>query len=457
MTNPGKDTKELESKPTQARKPFAESDQAIAALKQRVEQEPDNAAAHRNLAYLLIESDQSPTALRHFNRAIALDPTNEQTTNDAEFLQQLLHPLGPDAQTRDWPSNPMGKIRIRHRGDWPMHRSGWTIGIDALRPLHNREGVLLDTFLEDLFAWQHKSSRVRSHAELLDMLHRGEFHYLATSEERGVTPFVEPWVGFFHNPPNMPSWFHGDESPQSILARPVMQRSMAHCRGLFTLSEYHAEWLRSQTDLPVSALVHPTEIPEVQFAMDAFDENPEKKIVQVGWWLRQQSAIYQLPVWAGNPMGYRKVRLKPKFFENAYTYLDELLELEIQHLNIELDDRNLTVAEHVSDVEYDHLLQKNILFVSLFDASANNTVIESIARSTPILINRHPASIEYLGDDYPLFYDNLTDAAAKSLDRGRIEAAHRFLKEAPVREKLSPEYFRASFMESEVYSLLEVS
>ena len=60
-------------------------------------------------------------------------------------------------------------------------------------------------------------------------------------------------------------------------------------------------------------------------------------------------------------------------------------------------------------------------------ASANNVVLECIARATPILINRHPAVVEYLGLNYPLFYDDPNEIP-RLLDDKKIHEAHHYLK-----------------------------
>src|SRR5690606_7872055 len=77
-----------------------------------------------------------------------------------------------------------------------------------------------------------------------------------------------------------------------------------HCVGLFTLSEYLRQWLAQRVAVPVSSLVHPTEIPKVRFSPEAFLANPQPSVIQIGWWLRRLHSIYQLQ--AGP---YRKVML----------------------------------------------------------------------------------------------------------------------------------------------------
>ncbi len=100
------------------------------------------------------------------------------------------------------------------------------------------------------------------------------------------------------------------------------------------------------------------------------------------------------------------------------------------------------------------MLADNIVFVELYDASANNAVLECLARATPLLINPLPAVVEYLGQDYPLYFTSLAEAADKAQDSSYIYAAHEYLKTCLTRQKLSGDYFRRSFIESEVYNLI---
>jgi hypothetical protein len=46
---------------------------------------------------------------------------------------------------------------------------------------------------------------------------------------------------------------------------------------------------------------------------------------------------------------------------------------------------------------------------NLEDANAHNTIVECIKFNTPIIINKLPAVVEYLGEDYPLYYKNVDE------------------------------------------------
>jgi hypothetical protein len=304
--------------------------------------------------------------------------------------------------------------------DFGRHRSGWIFAVRNLKVLHNPHGVLLDSFIERTFSWH----------------------------PQGIKPHLRPWIGFIHVPPQIPGWFSHKQTIEVIFNSEAWKESLPHCRGLFTLSAYHRKYLEGILDIPVNNLLFPTEISHLKWNWDKFTANKEKKIVQVGWWLRKLHAIYQLPL---PKKQYEKI-----FLSVGHKNLPQLLEKEREILLNEgtFVDEMYETAEtvsYLSDHEYDRLLAENIVFVFLYDASANNTVIECIARNTPILINPLEAVKEYLGDDYPLYYNSLEEAAEKALDLDLIYKTHRYLIDHPIKPKLTGKYFLTSFADSQIY------
>ena len=72
---------------------------------------------------------------------------------------------------------------------------------------------------------------------------------------------------------------------------------------------------------------------------------------------------------------------------------------------------------------------------------ANNAVVECIVRNTPLVVNRLPALEEYLGKDYPLFFDRIEDATGLfAVDK--ILTGHTYLKGLDKRP-FTDEYFRS--------------
>jgi hypothetical protein len=427
-------------------------DVAAVHLDRALASAPDDPEAHQWTAYLRIRHGAPSDAVEHLRLAAAAAEAGSHLHDELAVLLDLAG-CPPEV---DLPVNPEGRLRFRSRYRRRHHRSGWQYAVGALEPLHNPDGVLFESFLEDPFAWQHPRPGVRTGPELLAAFRSRAHEDRVTSEERGIVPFREPWIGFVHNPPNMPPWFHGDDAPQTLLAKDIWRESASHCLGLFALSEYLGDWLRTATGKPVSTVLHPTETPQVVFDFDRFVANPRKFVVQVGWWLRRQCAIDRLPlVDDNNPLGIRKLRLVPGFGPTASVHVDQLRRLEAR-LEGPLDPSTGPVLErdHLPDDEYDVLLAENICFVDLYDASANNAVIECLVRATPILVNPLPAVREYLGNDYPLYYDDLHQAAAMALDLGRLRAAHEHLAASPLRNHLDAATFRRAVENSEIYRRL---
>lgn len=205
--------------------------------------------------------------------------------------------------------------------------------------------------------------------------------------------------------------------------------------------------------MPVNSLIHPTEFPERRWCWDDFTRNREKKVIQVGWWIRKLHSIFRLD--SGH---YQKVWLpvyKSKMIGDLMN--KEQVLLIKQGLYTRKMYSTVDVREFLPNDEYDVLLSENVVFLDLYDASANNTIIECIARGTPVLVNPLEAVVEYLGKNYPLFFNSLTEAADKLKDESLIKRAHEYLLECETRSKLDGNYFRSSFEQSSIYQSLALA
>ncbi len=322
--------------------------------------------------------------------------------------------------------NPAGKINFGSQWSFKDHRSGWPMVLDKLAALHNPCGVLFDGFIDQTFGW-----------------------YRQNASNKGEIPYTTPWVGVMHNPPGMPEYFDYMASPQMILESPFMKESLSYCCGLFVFSEYMKSWLKHNVDCPVEALVHPTETPDMLFNWDHYVSNQEKKVIQLGYWLRKMHSIKHLDadgfkkVW---PIVHDYAERKRKNEANA---IDIYNEFGLEHIG------DYEEWDRVSNSEYDYLLSENIAFLDLYDSSANNAVIECIVRNTPLLVNKLPAVVEYLGEDYPFYFETLYEAGQKIRDNDLIEDTYHYLT-ALDKSKLDPADFLEAFVESEIYKNLPV-
>ena len=108
-------------------------------------------------------------------------------------------------------------------------------------------------------------------------------------------------------------------------------------------------------------------------------------------------------------------------------------------------ESKVELIEKLEDNDYDKLLSENLVFLKLFDASAVNTIIECIVRNTPVLVNKIPSVIEYLGEEYPFYYETNFEAGRKATDMNAIRDAYYYLKNMD-KSKFRIKYFLEELM-----------
>lgn len=297
------------------------------------------------------------------------------------------------------------KISISNQEHWSHHRSGWPYVLNYLtKYLHIDGGTEFIGYLDG--------------------------HFRGNPDGKFI--IKNKWVGVLHNTPNSPEFIR-QRHPRiydlkSFANSKDWRNNKSTCAGIIVFSDYSANHLRNQIDADVVKLIHPTKESDINFDFNSFVKSG--KILHLGHWLRNYEAFIDIK------SSRSKILIKP--FEN----------LDIPHNN------NIKVLEHVSNDEYDKLLSENIVFLNLYDSSVNNVVLECIERSTPIVINRLPPLEEYLGVDYPLFYDTIDEAEYLLHDMDQIKLANKYLSELEIRSKLSIYYFIESIIKSKIYQKL---
>lgn len=395
-----------------------------------------------------------------------------------------------------------------------VHRSGWDYVCFNLFTFQDPcAEEIFDTYLDETFGWRYEVLR-----------------------DAGKIPYTKPWRGILHHTPEEQ---FSENNLVRQFKRAAWRESLKHCRGLITLSEHLAKWVRVQlvsigfSHVEVHHLKHPTQFPfkeEEMFSFCHLDESIPKKVVQVGGWLRNTYAIFDLPV--VSYCGFRKCALKGKGMDHYYLTHEQFKELSnnlanawdtqviqrkndnhgqnngnhesghmtgggyktppkhhgkktghpespesvhdespsclvdsdrytpfgqnsakklnnvpnvpmhiLQHISpyimgarqaalegLKKRHQSVTMLDFVTNEAYDTLLAESIVFINLVDASACNTILECIARATPILVNPLPAVVEYLGVDYPLYYTEIDEAAYLLTKRDKLEEAHQYLK-----------------------------
>ena len=242
------------------------------------------------------------------------------------------------------------------------------------------------------------------------------------------TELNNKWFGIVHCTENTPPYLDCVNTSNLFKQNSHFLKQIHNCLFLIGLSPNVVSYLKRKLsnvniNVDVYLLNHPIDTEEniPMFSIDKFIKNHNKKIIQIGQQLRKVTSIYRLKI----KNDYKKLWLTgtKDFDKLTKLFLQECAYLRIK--NIKINDVEMKYTD--TFLEYDNLLVENIVFIDLFDAAANNTILECILRRTPIIINRLPATVYYLGEDYPLFFKDINEVP-DLLTRENIVNAHEYLK-----------------------------
>lgn len=277
-----------------------------------------------------------------------------------------------------------------------QHRSGWPYCLEQLQPLFNPQSpVLFDDFIERTFLYR-----------------KSKFNRV----------YQQPWVGVMHHPPDLPRWYMQYMTTDALFRNTCWQQSLCNLKLLIVLSDNVKQWWKTQhPDIPCVTIKHPTGLPLLEWSPAAFQAHPKPILMQVGWFLRNPLVIHHVEV--GDR--FHKIKLIASDMDNYVIPRCRKYYAE-QHPNRKKHD-DVQLIGWVPHDEYDVRMSEAVVLMEVISAAANNTVVECIIRNTPLCINRHPGPVCYLGNDYPLFYDDF-DEINDLLTIENILAAHQYLK-----------------------------
>ena len=269
------------------------------------------------------------------------------------------------------------------------HRSGWPFAVDAMRSIHSgRASLLLDDFVEQTWVYSQRTKPIR-----------------------------QPWAGIVHHPPNPPQWTRRQDRLDQLHTLPGFAESMPQLRLAICLSKYVADWIEANWQVPTAVVKHPTEIPETKWQPNEWLRH--RRLLQGGWYLRNVRLIHQV---ATDQHRTRLMPRRPAMIEHEANCHREFSGRR------EHNPGDVLELDYIDNDGFDYLLGRAVVCMEVLDASANNVTIECLARNTPLIVNRHPAVVEYLGPDYPLYFDHVRDIAKMISNEGLILSAHEYLR-----------------------------
>jgi hypothetical protein len=284
-----------------------------------------------------------------------------------------------------------------------VHRHGWKYVVDNISSRissYNPDLIKLDLYVDRTFHWNREA-----------MI------------EAGIIPYKTPWIGIIHHT------LYQDQSGYNciqLLKCKEFTDSLLTCRGLIVLSKYlrnnlYKLAMMNNIILPkVYFIKHPT-----YFVDDSklWKYGPWKfnswkgEVIQIGSWMRDIKAIYDINYSKKYALIGKKMEDKYKMISFGDTQKETLYNM----------DTNVKIITYLENDMYDDILSRYVVFLKLKDASAVNTILECIARNTPIIVNRLPAVEEYLGVNYPLYYNTFEEVPIILKNKRLIVSASKYL------------------------------
>ena len=359
------------------------------------------------------------------------------------------------------------------------HRGGWYLACEKLASFNRfneiglPKGIICDMYLDRTFHW------ASNYMKIINKI-----------------PYTAPWCGFIHHTSD--NSYENNYNINFMFDNEDFLISLNTCVGLFALTKSLKSVIEEKLmilgkNIKVLDFTHPVDNPTVLFNVRRFQESVPK-IINIGAWMRNPFTIYTTKL---DPRFYHlKYALKGKDMNQYFppdslefsvgvvnyvqeyneitpilpcrpsttpvtiwmkslmewllgknvktTYFDGILYFESQvdyeFYRVEIPKMlsSVSVIEYLNNNLYDQMLSEFVVFLDLFDASAVNTILECIIRNTPVIVNRIPGTVDLLGENYPLFYNNAEDL--ETIGYQKIFLANKYLKNLN-KDKYQIDYF----------------
>ena len=232
-------------------------------------------------------------------------------------------------------------------------------------------------------------------------------------------PIDVPWIGIIHYPPKTHYNINHDcyRDKQNLLTTmdnmvlniDNFRKSLNHCKCLFVTTEYSKNYLLKKPylkDIPIHNISHPVSVSDFKnhFSIGQINNVVEHgHLVLIGTQDRRISDLFLIKTnrvkhWIGSHPEYNYVQ--NSFMKAGINNIPDNQTFNSKiHKYRRINDNN----------DYDKHLLNNICLVPLFGSQTNNTVIEILAMKIPAFVSRNSGTEEYLGINYPMFYNNVKD------------------------------------------------
>lgn len=280
--------------------------------------------------------------------------------------------------------------------NYGLHYCGWKYVINYFLKIYGENNhnyttpFFFDEWLEKLLIWGNK----KESKMVMNRIKTGNLKMITFVHN---PPFIKWYNTSYANQIHESIIYNKTHSNDNLFEQIEVNKLSENIHYLYTLSLNHKEYLYNKYPKMRNKLVsvlHPIEITgnEKTFDFTLFSQN--KQIYHIGWWLRNFNSFINFKI----PDEFNKIILIKNDFEEEWNILSK-----------RVDKTGITVIKELNNNDYAEIFTKSCMFLDLEDATANNVILECIKFNTPVIVRKIPAIIEYLGVNYPLYFENEKD------------------------------------------------
>jgi len=241
-----------------------------------------------------------------------------------------------------------------------------------------------------------------NHVIFFDFVDRefGWDQYKLSSKYPNGFPFS--WGGIIHHPFKLNSCWGENIQVSEYLNTTYIKKCLKNCKFLIVLSDaLKNEIIYSNILYGFNIKIHVIYHIMPQFNMNISNTNNKKNLLFLGWSFRNYSLFYKID----SPQ-LKKIIMPGTRDEEQRIRLNKIIDIQTKFINKKGD---IYVYDYVSNSEFLSILSDSVVFLDFDGVSANNSVLECIKFNIPVIVRKCTATVFYLGDKYPMFYETETN------------------------------------------------
>lgn len=224
-----------------------------------------------------------------------------------------------------------------------------------------------------------------------------DYHKFEEKHKDGV-PFK--WGGIIHHPFKLQSYWGNNIAVNDYLNNHHIRKSLKNCKFLIVLSDaLKDEIIESKIiekfDIPIYTIYHITPLFNLKITNDS-----KKNLLFLGWSFRNVRLFYRTNT------NLKKIILPGFCDEEQKNRFNKIICEQTSGYNKNTD---VIIYDRLSEPDFLNMLACSVVFLDFDGVSANNSVVECIKFNIPLIIRKCKAALFYLGENYPLYYENETD------------------------------------------------